>query len=110
MAKRNDLMRCDIKESREAFTLEMDLPGCDRDKMQVYVEDGYLKVYADLRRESQAKALRTERFAGQCERTFQVGDIETADVTASYRNGVLKLVIPKSAYEKREKKTTITIG
>ncbi len=109
MAKRSDLMSCDVYESSQAYTVKIDLPGCPRDRMQVYVEDGYLKVSADLRRDPAGRALQRERFTGKCERSFYVGDIETQDVKASYQDGVLKLTIPKSAYEKHSRTGSVVI-
>lgn len=42
------------------------------------------------------KFVRRERYFGECSRSFYVGDnIETEDVKASFKNGTLKLEIPK---------------
>ena len=109
MERRSDLMRCDIRESEEAFVLEIDIPGCARDKIKAYVEKEYLTVEADFRREETMKVTRRERYAGQCQRRFYVGDVKTEDLKASYRDGVLILTIPKKAYEKAAEERRIAI-
>lgn len=109
MERRNDLMRSDLRENEEAYILEIDLPGCAKDKIQAYVENEYLTVEADFRREETAKAIRTERYAGRCQRRFYVGDIRTEDIRAGYKDGVLTLTIPKKAYERAEQERRINI-
>ncbi|MBO6163754.1 MAG: Hsp20/alpha crystallin family protein [Lachnospiraceae bacterium] len=109
MERRNDLMRSDLRENEEAYFLDIDLPGCAKDKIQAYVENEYLTVEADFRKEETAKTIRRERYAGRCQRRFYVGEIRTQDIQAAYKDGVLTLTIPKKAYERAEEERRITI-
>lgn len=109
MERRNDLMRSDLKETEEAYILEIDIPGCPKEKIAAYVENEYLTVEADFRREDTAKMIRRERYAGRCQRRFYVGEIHMEDVKAGYKDGVLILTIPKKAYERVEEERRITI-
>ena len=44
----------------------------------------------------EGKYVRKERFVGECSRSFYVGeDIKQEDIKASFRNGTLKIEIPK---------------
>lgn len=109
MERRNDLMRSDLKETQEAYILEIDLPGCPKEKIAAYVENEYLTVEADFRREETAKTIRRERYSGRCQRRFYVGEIRTEDIQAGYKDGVLTLTIPKKAYERAEEERRIAI-
>ena len=109
LERRNDLMRTDLKETGEAYILEMDLPGCPKEKITAYVENEYLTVEADFRREETAKVRSRERYNGRCQRRFYVGEIRTEDVQAGYKDGVLTLTIPKKAYERVEEERRIMI-
>ena len=115
MDRRTNLMRCDIIETAEDYRLEIELPGCDKDKIRAYVEKGYLNVSADYTAvpeasENNIKYLARERYTGTCRRQFYVGDIHTEDIKASYVNGILILTLPKAAYHKAEERRHITIA
>ena len=44
----------------------------------------------------EGKYVRKERFVGECSRSFYVGeDVKQDDIKASFRNGTLKIEIPK---------------
>lgn len=94
------LMKTDIKENENSYVIDIDLPGYDKNDIKIDVEDGYLNVQASMNSEKnedeKEKFVRRERFYGECSRSFYVGDnIETEDVKASFRNGILSLEIPK---------------
>ncbi len=109
MERRNDLMRSDIYETEDAYLVDVDLPGVAKDKIQAYVEDEYLTVEADFSREETGKPVRQERYDGKCERRYYVGDVKTEDLKASCQDGVLRLTIPKKAYEKAAEERRIAI-
>ena len=44
--KRNDLMKTDVRETEDAYQLEMDLPGYKKDEIKVALEKGYLTIHA----------------------------------------------------------------
>ena len=79
----NGLMKTDIKESEEGFTVEMDL-----------------------------KYVQKERFHATCNRSFYVGDnMKQEDIKAKFENGVLTLQVPKKEEIPEEQtKKFITIG
>ncbi len=94
------LMKTDIKENKDSYSIEVDLPGYDKNDIKVDVEDGYLTIHASMNKDNEEKEdgkfVRRERYFGECSRSFYVGDeIETEDVKASFKNGTLKLEIPK---------------
>lgn len=112
----NALMKTDIKETQKAFELHIELPGFKKDQIQAEIKEGYLTVTAETSNETENKAedgtfLRKERFSGKCSRSFYVGeDIAEDDITATFENGVLKLVVPKQEQKKLEEGKKISIG
>lgn len=98
-SKSSKLMKTDIKENENDYTIEVDLPGYSKEDIQITVDDGYLTVSANTSKEdddTSSKYVKRERYYGECSRSFYVGnDVETEDVKASFRNGILKLEVPK---------------
>ncbi len=101
----NKVMRTDIKENENDYVIDIEMPGYDKENIKIEVEDGYLNVHASLDTnsdESEGNYVRRERYFGECSRSFYVGDdIEVEDIKANFKNGVLKLTIPKKD-EKKE--------
>lgn len=97
-----NLMKTDIQEHDDGYTLEMDLPGFKKDEIQVELKDGYMTISAaksldeDAKDKKSGKYIRRERFAGSCQRSFYVGeDVTEEDIKAEFKHGILKLFVPK---------------
>ena len=103
----NGLMKTDIKESEEGFTVEMDLPGFCREDISAELKDGYLTVSAEkgLDKDEEDKKghyIRQERYSGAMSRTFYVGeDVKQEDIKAKFENGILSLSVPKPVEQKK---------
>ena len=100
------VMKTDIKEKNNEYLLAVDLPGYDKNDIKISVEDGYLNIHAKTNTEKEDKEegmfVRKERYYGECSRSFYVGNnITDEEIKATYKNGTLKLVIPKKE-EKKE--------
>lgn len=99
----NNYMRTDVKEVNDNYVLDMELPGFNKDNIQIQLKDGYLNISATKstnndETDSQGNIIRQERYSGSCSRSFFVGeDIKPEDIKASYDNGELKISLPKSA-------------
>ena len=98
-------MKTDIKENDDSYSIVVDLPGYSKDNIKVEVEDGYLTIHATINNENEetkkGKFVRRERYFGECSRSFYVGDsVETTDVKAAFKNGILSLEIPKKEDKK----------
>lgn len=114
----NGLMKTDIKESEEGFTVEMDLPGFCREDISAELKDGYLTVTATAKKAEEntsgkkEKYVQKERFHATCNRSFYVGDnMKQEDIKAKFENGVLTLQVPKKEEIPEEQtKKFITIG
>lgn len=99
-------MKTDVQESDDSYIMEMDLPGFSKDDVKVSLKDGYLTIKAEKGLDEEekdkktAKYIRRERYAGACERSFYVGDINEADIKGEFKHGILKLTIPKEQPKK----------
>lgn len=94
--KSNSMMKTDILESDEAYTILIDMPGFNKEEIKILTEDEYLEVYAKRIEDLNCNYLHHERYYGECYRKFYLGDGVKDKVRASYKNGVLDLYIPKT--------------
>ena len=97
-----NLMKTDIQEHDDGYTLEMDLPGFKKDEIKVELNNGYMTISAakgldeDEKDKKSGKYIRRERYTGSCQRSFYVGeDVTEEDIKAEFKHGILKLFIPK---------------
>ncbi|NNG12350.1 MAG: Hsp20/alpha crystallin family protein [Halobacteria archaeon] len=99
----------DIREDEERYVLTADLPGIDRKDVEITVNDGVLSFKGQrttVSEEVQDNYRRRERTQGEFLRQFTLP--ETADVeniSASARDGVLEIVIPKQTRPQPQKIT-----
>ena len=103
------LMNTDIKETKDKYIIEMDLPGFSKDNINISLNNGYLEISAKVEKKDDSeeeKYVRRERFYGECSRNFYVGEyIKEDDIEAEFKNGILKIDIPKKEDEEKESKT-----
>lgn len=97
--KEKNLMRTDIRTNDNEYILDIDLPGFDKDNIDLSLRNGNLIINAKCETNNDAnedKYIRKERFYGECSRSFYVGeDIKEEDIKAEFKNGILKIRIPK---------------
>ena len=96
----NKIMKTDIKEHKDNYSIMIDLPGYNKDDIKISIDDGYLTINAKMSKDEEEKEkgrfIRRERYFGECSRSFYVGDnVEVDDIKASFKNGALSLEIPK---------------
>lgn len=92
--------RTDIRDNGDSFSLDADLPGCDKSDITLELNGDTLTVRAERKRESEEKDengsyLRRERYYGSYRREFDVSAVDTDNIKAKYENGVLHLTLPK---------------
>lgn len=94
---RND-MKCDIYEKGGDYHIEMDIPGINKEDIKIESKDGYITVSAEKSTEEndeEKNYIRRERTYGRYERSFYLGDFDEADVEAEFKDGMLKITVPK---------------
>lgn len=111
-----NLMKTDVRETENTYEVDVDLPGFKKEEIHVDFKDGYLTVSAekevdkDEKEKESGRMIRQERYSGNLERSFYVGDGVTAEqITASFENGVLRLSVPKKAREVKKPVTSIEV-
>ena len=110
-----NLMKTDIKEKKDGYDLEMDLPGFKKDEVKVELNNGYLTVSAEKgldkdEEDKKGKYIRKERYAGALSRTFYLGEeIREDEIKAKFENGILSVSIPKEEEKKVEGPKHISI-
>ena len=105
--KENNLMKTDIREKNDKYLVDIDLPGFEKENINLSLDNGYLNISAKVNKEENnddEKFVRKERFYGECSRSFYVGeDIKEEDIQAEFKNGILKIEIPKKEIEDKAK-------
>ncbi len=101
-------MKTDIREKKDKYVLDIDLPGFEKDNIDLSLKNGYLNIHAKMSKEEKhdedEKYVHQERFYGECSRSFYVGnDIKEEDITAEFKNGILNVEIPKKEVEDKSK-------
>lgn len=109
-------MSTDVQEFDDKYQLDLELPGFKKEDIQAELKDGYLTINAKHEenkdeKDEKGKFIRRERYSGQCQRSFYVGDaITQEDIKANFENGVLKVEVPKKEAKPRvEEKKPIAI-
>lgn len=98
--KERNLMKTDIRETKDKYIIDIDLPGFSKENINLSLNKGYLEISAKVDKEDNSgedeKYVRKERFYGECSRSFYVGeDITEEDIQAEFKNGILKIEVPK---------------
>jgi len=89
--------RVDVIDTETAYELFAELPGFHKEQINVsYDDNNYLRIRAEHpESEMQVKYLCRERRSGQFARTFLIDGIKKEDVSVSYENGILHIMMTK---------------
>jgi len=86
-----------VSETDKDIKVAAELPGLDEKDVEVELANGTLAIRGEKRTETEDKERRfSERFYGHFERRIPVDDVEQDKVSASFKNGVLSITLPKS--------------
>ena len=90
----------DIFERGEELVLRAELPDVRQEDLDLKVEGKVLTLHGEKRRDDSVKDEhyhRIERSYGSFTRRFSLpSTVETANIQATYKNGVLEVVLPKA--------------
>ena len=90
----------DIKESEQAFTFHMDVPGLKPEDLDVELHDGVLSIRgsrSEEKRDEDKGFVRIERRQGNFSRQFRVPtSCKAEQLSAKVADGVLTIEVPKS--------------
>jgi HSP20 family protein len=95
---------CDLEETENNYQMTFDIPGMKKEDIKVEVARGQLVISGERKEETKKDTKYRhieERYAGKFMRSFTLPDDVSAEkIEADYRDGVLRVQIPKAAVEK----------
>ena len=92
------LPSADIYETNDALNVVLEMPGVEKNSVEVRVEDGVLKIDGrlDFSKYQGLQPLYTEYNVGHYSRSFRLSSkIDQNKIGAELKDGVLSLVLPK---------------
>ena len=93
-------MRIDVTENDGSYTVKAEVPGVEKNDIDVSIHGNQVTINAEVKRETKRKDgeedLYTERYYGKVYRSFGLpNEVDSAKANAHYENGVLTLTLPK---------------
>ena len=94
------LMRTDVIEKDNAYELQAELPGFNKEDIKIDLKNDTLTISASHsenndEKDENGKYIRRERRSSSYQRSFHVEGLKPEDIVAQYRNGVLTVNLPK---------------
>ncbi len=96
----------DVSETDDAIIVKVDVPGVNPEDMEISLIDNVLVIKGEKKKEEEEKKenyYRMERYYGSFMRSIQLPcEVDEDKIEASYKDGVLKVVLPKKPEEKKK--------
>jgi len=104
----------DIGEDEKSFVLKVDLPGAKKENVSVKVENDFLTISSEIKKEdklSKGSNIYEERFQGRYDRSFKIPNTINVDgIDSRLEDGVLTLNLPKKESAKKPKPIDIEVS
>ncbi len=108
--KKNSIWRpaIEIKQTDKNYKIKVQLPGVDKDDIDVQLDSDFMTITAEIQEEKEEKEEQeknekyntTEFRYGKYQRTISFDHpIKPFETKAKYKNGVLKITVPKQYIE-----------
>lgn len=94
----NEEMKVDIKENEKEYLLEAELPGINKNDINLELRDDILVISAKRKEEideEEENYIRKERRYGSISRSFNMNNIDKDKIKAKFDNGILYITLPK---------------
>lgn len=93
--------RLDIIEKEDKYEVQVDLPGVDKNDINLSYKNGTLTIEASTSTSNESKdgdkVIHKERYEGKMVRSFTLGEqVRQEDIDASFTDGVLTVMVPKT--------------
>ncbi|WP_408954431.1 Hsp20/alpha crystallin family protein [Natroniella sp. ANB-PHB2] len=99
--------RTDIKETEDEYVIQSELPGLNKEDIDLELTDDLLTISVDNQeeiKEEREDYIRRERRTGKYQRSFGIGNIKEDEIRAEYENGILEVRLPKEESGKTKKR------
>jgi HSP20 family protein len=96
----------DIFETEDALTVVLEMPGVDREHIDIGVDDGVLTIEGNINfgKYEGLQPVYSEYNVGPYRRSFRISNqIDQEKISAEMRDGVIKLMLPKAEQAKPRK-------
>lgn len=106
----NESFKIDLQEDEKEYIVEAELPGVDKENIDLTLEEGRLRIFIkkeENKEEKNKNYIHRERRWSSMERTILLSDVDDKALKAKLDNGILTISIPKK--EKAEKALKIEI-
>jgi HSP20 family molecular chaperone IbpA len=106
------LPNADVFETEDALTIVLEMPGVDRDHMEIGIDNGVLTVEGqiDFGKYEGLQPIYGEYNIGPYRRSFRIPNrIDQDKISAEMRDGVIQLLLPK-AEEAKPRKIEVRTG
>ncbi|KAA5821429.1 Hsp20/alpha crystallin family protein [Algibacter amylolyticus] len=108
------LPKVNIKESADDFTVEMAVPGLKKSDFQIDIDDKVLSISTETQKESEQKGenyTRREFGYSSFKRTFTLPEsVNDEKINATYKEGILSILLPKKEEAKQKPARSIKIS
>ncbi len=98
----------DETEDEKAYHVKIELPGMDKDDVDIALSEGMLIIRGEKKQEDEEKDkdfYRSERMFGAFRRTLPIPiEVDESKIEASFEKGVLKIELPKTPEAQRKVK------
>lgn len=98
----NDTFKIDVQENQNEYIVEAELPGIQKDQINVSLEDNKLKIAVNKLEDTEEKSknyIHKERRYCMMSRNVYLADSDSQGIKAKLENGVLTISVPKIAKE-----------
>lgn len=102
--------RTDIKETENEYIVLAELPGVNKENINIEVDENYMTITAvndEIIEEEKNNYIRKERRSGRFQRSFNISDVKADEIRAKYENGILEIVLPKAEKGKKSRRIDI---
>ncbi|MFP3909671.1 MAG: Hsp20/alpha crystallin family protein [Archaeoglobaceae archaeon] len=97
----------DVVDEADKVKVVAELPGFKKEDIETAIEDSYLIIRAEKTEETEEKEkdyIRRERRYGEFRRRIQIPtDVNMEQISATYKNGVLEVTLPKAEPAKKKR-------
>jgi HSP20 family protein len=96
----------DISEDTKTITMKAEMPGLDTKDLDITLEGEFLRISGEKNEEKKEEGKHfhlVERTSGRFARTIRLpAEVKSDKVDATYKNGVMTIVLPKAKETKPE--------
>lgn len=95
-------LKVDVRDEKDKYVIEADFPGAKKEDISIDINDGVLTLSAKIGEEKNEEkdnyVYRERRYGSVC-RSFSLDNINDDKINAEYKDGVLKIDLPKKEHK-----------